>query len=81
MKSTNTQRVLRANAALIKRGGRRMPSGYLQPDAAKVLAELVTSGYGPSPVAVIVCALFDAHKKMARSSAHDVELVDGMPWL
>ena len=44
-----------------------MPSGFLQPDAALALADLVASGYGASPVAVISAALLDAHKKIARS--------------
>lgn len=43
-----------------------MPAGYLQPDDARALADLVTSGYAPSPLAVIVAALRDAHKKIQR---------------
>lgn len=54
---TPAQRVARAQAALVERGGRRMPSGYLQPDAAQALQKLVASGYAPSPVAVISKAL------------------------
>ena len=62
-------RVRRANAALKARGGRRMPNGYLQPDVAQALADLVASGYAASPVAVISLALLDAQKKMARSKS------------
>ena len=54
---TPAERVARAQAALVERGGRRMPSGYLQPDAAQALQKLVASGYAPSPVAVISKAL------------------------
>ena len=54
---TPAQRVARAQAALIERGGRRMPSGYLQPDAAAALQKLVACGYAPSPVAAISKAL------------------------
>lgn len=57
---TPSQRVARANAALLKRGGRRMPGGYLQPDAAAALDALVRSEYAASPVAVIAKALTDA---------------------
>lgn len=57
---TPAQRVRRANAALIARGGRRMPDGHLQPDAAKALADLLASGYAPSPVAAISKALLSA---------------------
>ena len=57
---TASERVRRANAALVARGGRRMPDGYLQPDAAQALADLVATGYAPSPVAVIAKALLFA---------------------
>jgi len=63
---TTSERVLKANKALLARGGKRMPGGYLQPDAAQVLAELVASGYAPSPLAAIVAALHDAHRKIKR---------------
>lgn len=54
---TPAERVARAQAALVERGGRRMPSGYLQPDAAAALKKLVASGYAPSPVSAISKAL------------------------
>ena len=63
---TPSQQVIKSNQALIARGGRRMPAGYLQPESAKILAELVSAGYAASPVAVIVAALHDAHKKIKR---------------
>lgn len=43
-----------------------MPAGYLQPGDAQILRELVDSGYSPAPVACIVAALRDAHKKVKR---------------
>lgn len=64
---TPAQRVRRAEASLRERGGRRMPDGHLQPDAAQALADLVASGYAASPVAVISAALLDAQRKISRS--------------
>lgn len=63
---TPAQRVRRAEASLRERGGRRMPDGHLQPDAAQALADLVASGYAASPVAVISAALLDAQRKINR---------------
>jgi len=63
---TTSERVLKANKSLLARGGRRVPGGYLQPDTARVLAELVASGYAPSPLTAIVAALHDAHRKIKR---------------
>lgn len=63
---TASQRVIKANKALLARGGKRMPGGYLQPGTAQALADLVASGYAPSPLAAIVAALHDAHKKVKR---------------
>ena len=60
---TPAQRVRNAEASLVARGGRRMPNGYLQPDAAKALAALVENGYAASPVAVISAALMEAQKR------------------
>jgi len=58
---TAAQRVAKANQALIARGGRRMPSGYLQPETAEQLARLVESGYAAAPLAAIARAIQDAH--------------------
>ena len=66
---TPAQRVRRAEAALKERGGRRMPDGHLQPDAAQALADLVATGYAESPVAVISTALLDAQRKISRSGS------------
>lgn len=63
---TPGQRVRRAEAALKERGGRRMPGGMLQPDAAQALDELIAAGYAGSPLAVISAALLDAKKKINR---------------
>jgi hypothetical protein len=65
---TPSQRVMRANAALIEKGGRRMPGGYLQPDAAQALADLIAAGYAGGAVAVISAALLDAQRKLGRAS-------------
>ena len=54
---TPAERVRRARAALVERGGKRIPTGYLQPDAAAALQKLVDCGYAPSPVAAISKAL------------------------
>lgn len=67
-KLTPSQIVRKSEAALKVKGGRRMPNGMLQPDAAKALADLVAGKYAASPVAVISAALLDAQKKMQRSS-------------
>jgi hypothetical protein len=60
---TPSERVRRANAALVARGGQRMPGGYLQPDDAQALRELVAMGYAVSPLAAICKALQDARAR------------------
>lgn len=65
---TPAQRVARAQSALVARGGRRMPNGYLQPDAAQALETLVKAGYAASPVAAISTALLDAQRKVKRTT-------------
>lgn len=62
---TPAQRVRRAEAKLKEAGGRRIPGGFLQPDAAKALESLVQSGYAASPVAVISTALLDARARLS----------------
>jgi len=64
---TPSDYVRTSNARVLAAGGRRMPSGYLQPGDARILAELISAGYAPSPLAVITSALRDAHKKMSRA--------------
>ena len=65
---TPAQRVRSAEAALAARGGRRMPNGHLQPDAAQALQSLVDGGYASSPVAAISAALLDAERSLRRKS-------------
>ena len=64
---TASDYVRTSNARVIAAGGRRMPSGYLKPDDARILSELIESGYATSPLAVITTALRDAHKKINRA--------------
>lgn len=47
---------------LRERGGRRLPGGTLQPDAARALDELLRKGYASSATACIAKALIDAAK-------------------
>lgn len=63
---TNLQRVKKSNAALVARGGRRVPDGFLQPEPAQALADLLAAGYAQSAVGVIAAALIDAHKKIKK---------------
>lgn len=65
---TPSERVRRANAALLARGGRRMPAGYLQPPEAQALDTLISAGYADSPLAVIRTALLDAYRKVQRAA-------------
>ena len=64
-----SQRVKDSQNSLKTRGGRRMPSGFLQPEAAQALADLVAAGYAPSPVAVISFALLDARRKIVQTTS------------
>lgn len=73
---TPAQRVARAQAALVERGGRRIPSGYLQPDAAQALESLVQAGYASSPVSVISAALLDVAKRRKRSKISSAPATD-----
>jgi len=66
MTTTNAQRVAKARQSLVQRGGRRIPTGYIQPDAAQALEALVSAGYAPSAVGAISQALLDAQRKIAR---------------
>ena len=60
--SANAQNVRKSEAVLKERGGRRMPNGYLQPEAYQALQELVTAKYARSASAVINMALLEAKK-------------------
>lgn len=64
MTTTNSQRVAKARKALLERGGRRIPTGYLQPAEAQALVHLVACGYAVSPVHAICKALLDAQKNL-----------------
>ena len=64
---TAYQRVVRSNEKTISNGGRRMPDGMLQPEAARALDELVAAGYAASRVSVISTALLDARRKLQRT--------------
>jgi len=60
---TAAQRVRKSESALRERGGRRLPGGSLQPDAAAALDTLQRSGYAASATAVIARALLEAASK------------------
>lgn len=64
--ATNSQRVAKARQRLTQAGGRRLPTGYLQPDAAAALDALLAAGYAPTIVGVITAALLDAERKVRR---------------
>lgn len=64
---TQTERVARSNAALLARGGRRLPGGYLQPEAAQALADLTQAGYGKNKVDVVSRALLDAQRRLKKA--------------
>ena len=61
---TGAQRVKAFNTRLKERGGCRIPSGYLEPSHAGMLAALLASGYGGTSTAVIARAIQEAHEKM-----------------
>ena len=64
--SINAQNVRKSEDALKERGGRRMPNGYLQPDAWQALQELVKADYAKSASAAINQALIDAKKRLKK---------------
>lgn len=57
------KRSRKCEASLRERGGKRLPGGSLQPDAAAALDALYKAGYAPSLTSVIAKALIDAHWK------------------
>lgn len=65
---TKSQRVEQSRARLVAAGGRRLPTCYLQPDAAAALDSLLAAGYGSTVAAVISAALLDAQRKVSRRS-------------
>lgn len=66
MALTLSERVAASREKLKAAGGRAVPRGMLQPDAARALAELLDSGYAANETAVISAALLDAQKKLVR---------------
>lgn len=66
LQQTQSQRVARAQAALVARGGRRI-GGYLQPEAAQALAALAQAGYGKNQVDVVSRALVDAQRRISKA--------------
>lgn len=66
MPTTNAQRVAKARAKLTEAGGRRIPTGWLQPDAAAAIDALVAAGYAPTATGAIAQALLDAQRKIGR---------------
>lgn len=66
-KETPTERVARSNAALLARGGRRIPGGYLQPAAAQALADLAQADYGKNQVDIVSRALLDAQRRISKA--------------
>lgn len=65
---TNAQRVKRAHATLIERGGKRLADIWLQPDAAQALVDLKAAEYGATSAAIVSTALLDAQKKVMRKA-------------
>lgn len=63
---SKSQAVARSRQKLTQAGGRRLPTGYLQPDAAAALDALLQAGYAPTATGVIASALLDARRKIAR---------------
>lgn len=63
---TNAAKVARARAKLLQEGGRRLPTGYLQPNAAAALDALLSAGYAKTVTGVISSALLDAARKIGR---------------
>lgn len=59
-------RVAKSRAALVERGGARIPSGWLQPEPAKALHYLHSHGFDPTRVGCISHALVDAAEKLRK---------------
>lgn len=53
-------RVAKSRAALVKRGGSKIPGGWLQPEPAMALKFLHAHGYAPTRVGCIARALDEA---------------------
>jgi hypothetical protein len=58
-----SERVAKSRAALEKRGGVKLPAGWLQPDAAKALKYLHKRGYAPTRTGCIARSLTEAAER------------------
>lgn len=67
--TTNSERVAKSRANLVANGGMKIPTGYLQPDAAKAVDYLLSAGYAGTKSAVISRALIDAQKTTSSRTA------------
>ena len=74
MATSLSARVAASRERLKAAGGRAIPRGMLQPDAAQALAELLAAGYAPSETGVISTALLDAQKKLNRAAKKHLTL-------
>lgn len=63
---TKSQHVAKSRERLVAAGGRRLPTCYLQPDAAAALDALLAAGYGSTVAGVLSAALLDAKRKISR---------------
>lgn len=67
MATSLSERVRASRERLKQAGGRAIPRGMLQPDAAAALADLLAAGYAGTETGVISTALLDAQRKISRS--------------
>lgn len=66
---TNAERVKKSRAALVARGGAKLPGGCLQPKPAAALRELCEAGYSDTRTGCIARALVEAAERHRRASA------------
>lgn len=64
--SMNAARVKKSRALLVKRGGAKIPGGWLQPEPAAALHTLHESGYAETRVGCIALALVEATERQRR---------------
>jgi hypothetical protein len=64
---TDAQYARASEARARERGGRRLPGGTLQPEAASALAKLQANGYAESATGCIAKALVEAAKRNRRT--------------
>lgn len=64
-------RVAKSRAALEKRGGVKLPTGWLQPEPAHAMEYLLSHGYATTRIGCIAKALFDTAEALRnRTSKH-----------